>query len=155
MIFVECSEQLSVVWCADEHGLPFPGRVLDVMEEDMEMGTLIQKHGTDAFNLNLGPLGGWYLAVQSPQPVEEVLVTNGDNIYPKWPDVLIVNSSCALMCAICDSLCAYFISQREIVMNHLGFVQLYSCLQSCLRDTLPLGSVGCPPCCSERSGTPR
>lgn len=71
--------------CAVEKGLPFLGVTLDVLRPEYELELFFEKHGSDAINLNLGPSGGWILALQTVEDLQECSISKGKDMYTKWP----------------------------------------------------------------------
>lgn len=68
-----------------EHGLPFLGVALDAADPKNDYQHLFKKHDTDALMMNMGPAGGWMLAVHTAEDLQEVSVVKGGAMYPKWP----------------------------------------------------------------------
>lgn len=56
------------------------------------MEDLFERHG-DAFNMNMGPMGGWALAVHTPEHMNECLVNQAKYMIPKWPGDLPTSSA--------------------------------------------------------------
>ena len=69
-------------------GLPLLGMLLTILDEDFEIATLFEKYNTDAFNIYMGPAGGWQLCIQDAQLLQDACVTHLKNVYPKWPGMI-------------------------------------------------------------------
>lgn len=109
-----------------EKGLPLVGAGLTVIDENVDISTLFEKHGNaDAIYLNLGS-AGWYLTVQSAEYMEDLSTSNVKNTYTQWPSALtrLFITTCALLSRkVCEnhkvvaSHCSSYISSTTHIMR--------------------------------------
>ena len=72
---------------AGEKGMPLLGKLPFILDENVEISSLFEKHDTDAISLNMGPAGGYVIAIQDTELMQEASIAQLKNTYPKWPGV--------------------------------------------------------------------
>ena len=73
---------------AAEHGLPLLGVALQSIDPANDWEPMFEKHGSDAVWLNMGPGGGWVLALRTLEAATECSITKSQAMFTKWPRAL-------------------------------------------------------------------